>query len=184
MLISHTRNSQCPPFLLNGTQIEKVSHFKYLGILPHVVQTHRKKCLLQGTETFRIYVSHFLLYYSPESILHSYKTQVLPTLEYGCATWDPHLKQDKILIENVQCFAIRIATKSCTSQSSSFPYKLPSLNHNDSIINYFIPLNPTKCLVQPLAKTVSYFNSVFVSSTKLWDFLPKETVLIYSITFF
>ena len=96
----------------------------------------------------------------------------------------PHLKWDKILIENVQCFAIQIATKSCTSQSSSFPYKLLSLNHSTSIINYFIPLNPTKCLVQPLAKTVSYFNSFFVSSTELWGFLPKETVLIDSIPFF
>lgn len=150
MLISRTRNSQCPPFLLNGTQIEKVSHFKYLGILPHMVQTHRKKCLLQGTKTSRIYVSHFLLHCL-------FCTHIKPKFFPHMCYLGPHISNGTRYLQK-----IRIATKSCTSQSSSFLYKLPSLNRSDSIINYFIPLNPTKCLVQPLAKTVSYFFKFFL----------------------
>ena len=113
-----------PTILLNGTQIVKVSHFKYLGIW------------LSDDLTWSIHIEHVCckarrllgyIYLSPESILHLYKTRVLPIFEYGCAIWDPHLKKDKILLENVQNFAIRIATKSRTSHNSSPPYELPSL---------------------------------------------------------
>ena len=90
-----------------------------------MVQTHWK-CSLQSTETSQIYISLFLPCF-PEFILHWYKTQVLPILEYGCAIWDPHLKKDKILLENVQYFAIPIATKSLSPHNSSLPYELPSL---------------------------------------------------------
>ena len=117
--------------------------------------------------------------------LHLYKTQVLPILEYGCAIWDPHFKKDKILLESVQHFAIRIATKPWSSHNFSPPYDLPSLEsrrqyhkllYTFKFLNglsfcppgfFTIKSNPnlriyhTKCLEQPFAKTVSFFNSFF-----------------------
>ena len=44
--------------------------------------------------------------------------------------------------------------------------------------------NPSKYLVQPFAKTVSFFNSYFVSSVRLWNSLPNEVVLCNDISSF
>jgi len=56
-----------------------------------------------------------------------YKCQVLPILEYGCIVWDPHLKKDQLLLENIQKFAVKIATKSWNSSTHHTVY-LPSLS--------------------------------------------------------
>ena len=136
MLIFHIKRSHCPSFSLNGIQIEKVRHFKYLGIClsddltwsKHIESVCYKARRLLG------YIYHtFSPYCSPESILHLYKTQVLPILEYGCVIWDPHFKKDKKLLESVQYFAIQIATKTWSSHNTSLPHELPSLESRASI---------------------------------------------------
>ena len=42
----------------------------------------------------------------------------------------------------------------------------------------------SKYLVQPFAKTVSFFNSYFVSSVRLWNSLPNEVVLCNDVSSF
>ena len=42
----------------------------------------------------------------------------------------------------------------------------------------------SKCLAQPFAKTDSFYNSFFVSSTKLWNSLPSDIAHIDSISTF
>ena len=108
--------------------IERVSHYKYLGIwlsedltwTKHIESICCKAWRLLGF-IYRTFSPHC----SPESILHLYKTQVMPILEYGCIIWDPHFNKDKILLENVQLFTIRIATR--FDKNSSPPLQLASL---------------------------------------------------------
>ena len=93
---------------LNGTQIKKVNYFKYLGIWLSDDLTwsiHIESVCCKAQRLLGYMHCTFSPHCSPESILHLYKTQVLPILEYGCVIWDPHLKKDKILLENVQHFA-------------------------------------------------------------------------------
>ena len=45
-------------------------------------------------------------------ILTLYKAHVLPMLDYACIVWDPHLRKDQLLLELVQHFALKIASRS------------------------------------------------------------------------
>ena len=40
-----------------------------------------------------------------------YRTQVLPIVDYGCISWDPYFKKDCALLDSIQLFAARMATK-------------------------------------------------------------------------
>ena len=100
-------------------------------------------------------------------------------LEYGCVIWDPHFKKDKKLLESVQYFAVQIATKTWSSHNTSLPLELPSLESRCQyhkllyafpfvhLAFFIIKSNPnlriyhSKCLLQPLAKTVSFSNFFF-----------------------
>ena len=50
---------------------------------------------------------------SADTLCHLYLSMVRPHLEYASPVWSPHLAKDKELIESVQKFALRIASKSC-----------------------------------------------------------------------
>ena len=186
-------------------------HFKYLGIWlaadltwsKHIQTVCYKARRLLGY-MFRTFSPHC----SPDSI--TYKAQVLPILEYGSVVWDPHLKKDQILLENVQLFALRIATKSWSEQYSTLTsrFQLPTLSSRRSyhklpctykflngysfcppdLFTFHHNPNPrlyhSKYLVQPFAKTVSFFNSYFVSSVILWNSLPNEVVLCNDVSSF
>ena len=94
MLFSRTTKSHLP-LLLNGTQIEKVSNFKYLGIWLSANLTlskHIENVCYKVQRLLKYIYCTFFPHCFPESILHLYKTQVLPILEYGCPIWDPRLQ--------------------------------------------------------------------------------------------
>ena len=214
MLISRRRGRlHSFPLYLSNTLIEKVHHFKYLGVWisddlswsKHVETICCKARRLLGY-TFRT----FSPYCDQASIIAIYKSQVLPVLEYACAVWDPHLKKDQLLLESVQLFATRMASHSWKSDSESLNhhFKLPSLSSRRA---YFKLLTTYKCLnnymycpttnfslhpkpnlrvchskqlTVPLAKTSAYFNSFFISSTRLWNSLPPHVVLCDNIAYF
>jgi len=109
MLISCSkRYSQCPHILLDGIELEQVSHFKYLGVLisadltwsKHIMSVTCKAHQLLGY-IFRPFSPHC----SPPAIMTLYRAQVLPILNYGCIIWDPQFKKDSALLESVQLFA-------------------------------------------------------------------------------
>ena len=47
----------------------------------------------------------------PSALLQLYMSLVRPHLEYGCHIWDPHLQKDKVMLENVQKFGLRICAR-------------------------------------------------------------------------
>ena len=140
MPISRTLQ-QCnhPSIFLDTTPLEQVPHFKYLGV----------RISARGLNTFLLYLVRlefifraFSPYCSSQAIISLYKAQVLPVLDYGCIVWDPHLKKDCLLIENVQLFATRMATKSWRANASTLNETLnlpPVASRRAYISKYFMP---------------------------------------------
>ena len=139
-----------------------------------------------------------------------YRAQALPILDYGCIIWDPHFKKDSALLESVQLFATRMATKSWNASAVSLNSKL-NLSTLSSRRTYFkvlyvykflnghlycppdlfiwrpnvkVRVCHPKQLLQPFAKTSAFSSSYFVSSVKLWNFLPDELVFNPCISLF
>ena len=58
------------------------------------------------------------------------------------------------------------------------------------VIIYSLPDSSTlrvfhsKQLLQPLAKTVSHYNSFFISAVRLWNSLPRDIVQLDSLSLF
>ena len=142
---------------------------------------------------FRTFSPH----YSPDSTTRLlYKAQVLPILKYGSVVCDPHLKQillpglssipPWLLVSNflhspvighiTNCY---VATYKFLNGYSFCPSGLFTFHHNPNPRLYH-----SNYLVQPFAKTVSFFNSYFVSSVRLWNSLPNEVVLCNDISSF
>ena len=76
-----------------------------------------------------IFYRQFYKHSSQDTMLHLYTSFIRPHLDYATAAWDPFLKKDIELIENVQKFALRVCTKSWDSNYSSLlqTSHLPSL---------------------------------------------------------
>ena len=90
MFISCSRSFNFPPLFLNGSKLEKVSHFKYLGVwISDDLSKHIESICSKFYRTIAIYLEPF----TPEAVLSLYKFQVLPVLEYACVVWDLHLRK-------------------------------------------------------------------------------------------
>ena len=119
MLISRKRKTvQLPQFLLNGTPIQHVKTFKYLGVLlssdlswcNHINSICSKARKLLGLLYRRFYGSM-----NSDNLLNLYSLNVRPHLEYASPVWDPHLIKDTSQIENVQKFALRMCLRKWNS---------------------------------------------------------------------
>ena len=121
--------------------------------------------------------------------LHSSYIQDSSILNYACIVWDPHHKKDQLLLEKVQLFAARVATKSWSQEQASLltSLNLPSMMNRHSYLKLifafkflnnlvFCPfvlftyhpqpnlrINHNKQLLQPFARTVSFSSSYFIS---------------------
>ena len=76
-----------------------------------------------------IFYRRFYKHSSSVTMLRLYSSFIRPHLEYATAAWDPFLKKDIELIENVQKFALRVCTKSWDTNYSNLleTSHLPSL---------------------------------------------------------
>ena len=90
-------------------------------------------------------------------LLSLYKSQVVPILDYACVVWDPHLKKDRLLLDSVQLFAMRMATHSWQEapQALSSQCQLPPLSSRRS---YFKLLYTFKFLNGFLHCPPGFFN--------------------------
>ena len=111
MLISHSKHySQCPQIVLDGTQLEQVFNFKYLGVwlsADLIWSKHIMSVTCKAHRLLRYIFRTFSPHCSPSAIMALYRTQVLPILVYGCMIiWDPHFKKECALLDTVQMFAV------------------------------------------------------------------------------
>ena len=147
---------------------------------------------------------------SPGSILHIYKTQVLPILDYACIVYGtPTTRRTNYFLRKSNLFAARVATKSRSQEQASLltSLNLPSLMNRHSYLKLifafkilnnlvFCPfvlftyhpqpnlrINHNKQLLQPFARTVSFSSSYFISiyTVKLWTCLPLDIVACTSL---
>ena len=65
------------------------------------------------------------------AMLQLYLSLVRPHLDYAASIWSPHMKKEKTLLENVQKFALRMATRSWDSSYQDLLelVDLPTLEH-------------------------------------------------------
>ena len=206
MVISRKRLQSIPPpsFYLNGTQLNQVTSYKYLGVtitsnlswLPHITSLCNKARKLVGM-IYRRFYQHS----DSHTLLKLYLTIIRPHLEYASPVWDPYHKTEVEAIESVQKFALRMSLKSWSTDYDHLllESKLLSLKTRRSVLNlnqlYKIMKNlthyPNAPITQrdipysnrrinattvcvPHASTCAYQNSFFPKTLSLWNTLPEE----------
>ena len=120
--------STFPSLYLNGSPLELVSSFKYLGVLissnlswsPHILSICRKSRQLIGI-LYRLFYRHS----SPSSLFKLYSTLVRPHLEYCSSVWNPSSSASISKLENIQFFALKLCSK---NWSSNYPSLLQLFN--------------------------------------------------------
>jgi len=95
-----------------------------------------------------------------------------PHLDYVSAMWSPHMKKDKVALENVQKFACRMATKSWDNGYEDLLdlVDFPSLECRR--------LETRLCLLYKIIHKLCYFDDgIFVPNTSLTHHAPHNLVL-------
>ena len=136
MHISRKRNQHSPPspLSLNGTILDVVPTFKYLGVLissdlswsEHIQGVCNKARKILGL-LYRRYCQH-----SDSSILRQlYLSLVRPHLDYAAQVWDPHLQQDISALESIQKFGLKLCSKQWDTGYNELLdiFRLPSLKN-------------------------------------------------------
>ena len=214
MLISRSRSRQLNfAILLNGRALECVKHFKYLGLW--ISDDLSWSCHIEAVcSKARRMLGFIYRYFSPHcnasTILTLYRAHILPTLDYASIVWDPHLKKDQKLLDSVQHFALKIASRSWNSSSETLhrQFEMTPLIKRRQYFKLLVTfkflkgflyfpggffvlrltpnLRTSHCLqlIQPFARSSSFYNSFFVQSVSLWNSLPGATVCSNSISTF
>ena len=105
--------SQPPPLFACGSSIIQVHSFTYLGVTIRSNlswATHINNTCSKAKKQLSVIYHHF----HPAgqgSIIQLYKSTVLPLLDYCSCVWDPDQTTYINMIEGVQKFAARLATK-------------------------------------------------------------------------
>ena len=141
MLLTNKRSSDHPPLLLNNQNLEQVKQYKYLGVTissnlrwsPHIERICKSAIKKLGI----IYRNFSHTSSSPHIILQLYLSLVRPSLEYASQVWDPHSSKDVKVLENIQKFALRIATKQYYARYEILldTFQLPSLENRRSFLS-------------------------------------------------
>ena len=208
LLLSRKRCHSIPPpnLTLNNAILARVTSYKYLGVLittnlmwsAHISNICNKTRRLIG-----ILYRKFYKHSSSNTMLRLYSSFIRPHLEYATPAWDPFLKKDIDLIENVQRFALKVCTKSWDASYTSLleATHLPSLQTRRThaklcnlfkIVNSltFYPDAPTQYRQQPYPSrsvhssalvplqchSLQYQSSFFPSSISAWNSLPQDIV--------
>ena len=141
MLISRSRNSSArqPEIILNGSPIETVDTFKYLGLLFSSDLTwtaHIQSCSSKSKKLLGMIYRKFYKMLDPPHLLRLYKSLVRPHLEYAAQVWDPHMSTSTTELENIQKFALRICSKQWSHSYSDLleSASIPSLQNRRTFL--------------------------------------------------
>ena len=205
MTISRKRNpSSFSRLMLNGSWLEEVPMFKYLGVTlssdlswsPHIQGVCSKARKIVGL-LYRRYSQHS----NSQVLVKLYTSLVRPHMEYAASVWDPHHVCDITRIEGVQKFALRMCCKQWDAGYSDLlnMFDLPSLEnrrlylklcqlfkivHNlchyppGTVALRTTPSHATRSLMlqQPFTRTNSLFHSFVPESIRKWNNLPNYVV--------
>ena len=211
IISSHVISIPPPILILNDAPLKRVNSYKYLGILissdlmwsSHISSICSKTRRLTGM-LYRQFYKHS----SPNTMLKLYTSFIRPHLEHACTAWDPFLKKDVNVLEDVKEFALRVCTKSwdLTYDALLSETYLPSLAVRRqraklcslySFINHLchFPNAPLENRAHPYATRASqthalvpiphhsnqYRGSFFPSAIEAWNKLSPDIQNIQSI---
>ena len=115
MIISRRKQKKnYQSLFLNGSQLEKVSRYKYLGVMVNDSLSWTDQVNRVSTKAKRILGYVYRQFYKScdsAALLKLYSALVLPILDYACQIWDPHLLKDTHQLDSVQTFACRMITR-------------------------------------------------------------------------
>ena len=207
MLIS----KRCQPFIpvvltINGSPLERVDAYKYLGIWITSDLTWSKQVMevcKKARQKIGILYRKYYQFATPPTMLKLYLSCIRPDLEYAIPAWDPHQQGLINSLEAVQKFTMRVCTKQWSSNYSALlnAHGVPSrrkrrlilkLSYLYNILNgrYSLPEpSPVETrttshftrshrhtLIVPRAHTNSYFYSFFCDTPRTWNTLPSHVV--------
>ena len=119
MLISRKRTSSDSPVLyVSGSALERVSTYKYLGIVISADLTwgnHIKGIATKTRKKIGLLYRRFYKHAQKDTLRALYVALIRPHLEYGIPVWDPHLQKDINVLEAVQRFSTKVCVKSWNS---------------------------------------------------------------------
>ena len=134
--------------------LARVDHYKYLGLnfstdlswSHHIGLVCKKTRKLLG-----MLYRNFYHFSSSHILVKLYKSLIRPHMEYACSVWDPHLKKDIQMLENVQKFPLRICSKSWNSDYDTLlgTINIPTLSNRRETLKLCLLFNI-------LAGTVTY----------------------------
>ena len=118
MIFSHRPQfsfNHLPQVKISDSILERVSTFKYLGIIfkPNLSWSdHILYARLRAKRTLGLIYRHFYKHCSSSTLLLLYQTLVRPILEYCSILWDPPSSSVSSSLESIQHFAMKIISKS------------------------------------------------------------------------
>ena len=95
-----------------------------------------------------------------KALFQLYLSLVRPHLEYASDVWDPHLLKDKILIEDVQKFGLRICAKQW------------DLGYNELLSNFAVPTLQSRRLEHKLSTMFKIVHNLIVFPPSI--FVPRH----------
>ena len=200
--ITNKINSFHFKYNIHNTILEEVSSAKYLGITIDKNLSWNDHCS-QITKKANSTLSFIQrnLYSCPQNVKSvCYQTLVRPTLEYGCAVWDPHQQNQIDQIERVQKRAARFVTNNHTRIGGNSEKNLTSLGWLPlkerrarikvtilfKAINGLIEIpidnllsrqihtrSRTTSLIIPQSNVNSHLHSFYPDTIRLWNSLPQ-----------
>ena len=111
-----------PTLLLGGTVLDRVTQFKYLGVIisEDLKWEHHINMVCTKVRRLIDFIYRNLYFHSsPEFLLSIYKSLVRPHLEYCNIVWDPHQKFLQGRLRSVERFGLKVALK-CWDWSISY----------------------------------------------------------------
>ena len=213
MLISRKKVKPALNIWVNGSKIEVVTTFRYLGVnisddlswQPHI------NYLCSRAKQRLGFIYRTFTQANVQCLAHLYKSLVKPLLEYCSAVWDPHQVTLIGKLERVQGFAAKLATRCWSSHGQEVVSKLgwPKLaarrayhkicicrrilkGHSIIPPDVFTPHPYTGSLrhhnsiqlYKPLVKTNYHRAAYFISVVSLWNRVPEYiTAMPTELTF-
>ena len=200
------------PIALNGSVLEEVETFKYLGLLISSDMSwskHIENICSKARKVLGLLYRRYYRFADQNTLLQLYTSLVRPHLEYAAPVWDPHLQRNIQLLERTQKFASRLCAKAWDRSYDELleTLNLPTLSDRRLFLKlctvfkvvhnlcYFPPdilsaRETRTCssrqllLSQPFARTNSYLHSFVPSAVRHWNHLPPSVVAKHSFCSF